>query len=241
LFSKEGIVAIAPTHDGTGAHRIDYGIVLDDHDHNHALCGNHDHKAEPLPKMDDHLKTAMADVSNGGILREYRLAIVSTGEFWDANGASTTPVRATIVSTVDAMNEIFMNDVSFRFSLNTPQIWNNAATDPFTPDQAGGAGRPDQAGIAVNDAFNVNSYDVGHVFHKHSSGDGWSSGGVAQLRSVCNDQVFTSGAIAKARGWSGSFNNTTVGWIQLAAHEFGHMFNCPHTFNGSGSSCDDAI
>lgn len=241
LFTKEGIVSIAPLHDGSGNHRIDYGVVEEHGAHDHAMCGNHDHKVDPLPKIDANLKAAMADVSNGGILREYRLAIVSTGEFWDANGASTTPVRATIVSTVDAMNEIFMTDVSFRFTLNTPQIWNDPATDPFIPDNAGGAGRPDQAGIAVNDAFNVNSYDVGHVFHKHTSGDDWSSGGVAQLRAVCNDQVFNSGAIAKARGWSGSFNNTTVGWIQLAAHEFGHMFNCPHTFNGSGSSCDAAI
>ena len=45
----------------------------------------------------------------------------------------------------------------------------------------------------------------------------------------------------KASGWSGSFNNTTNGWIQLAAHEFGHMYGAPHTFNGSGSTCESNI
>lgn len=241
LYDDIGMVSIAPIHDGSGRHQIDYGVIEEDTEHMHSMCGNHDHDVKPLPKMTPELKAAMADVSNGGILRDYRLAVVGTGEFWDANGGSTTQVRASVTNTVNAMNEIFQNDVSFKFTLLTPQLWNNPADDPFTPDQMGGDGRPEQAARAVNDAFSSNRYDVGHVFHTHANNDGWSGGGVALLRSVCRDGSFGGTGIVKAGGWSGSRNNTTVGWIQLASHEFGHMFDCPHTFNGSGSSCDDAI
>lgn len=242
LFTQQGVVSIYPDHTTAEMdHVIEYGVV--DHGHVHTvMCGHVDEPDDAiLPKMTNELKAAVADVSNGGTLREYRLALVATGEFWQANGNSVTPVTAAITSTVDAMNEIFMRDVSFRFTLLTPRLFNNPDTDPFTPDDAGGAGRTEQAGIAVGNSFNINTYDVGHVFHTHASGDGWSGGGVAQLRSVCGDFVSGNGSVTKARGWSGSFDNTTIGWIQLASHEFGHMFNCPHTFNGSGSSCDDAI
>ena len=79
----------------------------------------------------------------------------------------------------------------------------------------------------------------------------FAGGGIAGLGVLCSTSTTfgvdligvscpTGGCtgFSKALGWSGSFNNTNNGWYQLAAHEFGHMFDAPHTFNGSGSNCN---
>jgi len=68
-------------------------------------------------------------------------------------------------------------------------------------------------------------------------------GGIAGLGVVCDNSTFFStvgdsdGLTGpnKGAGWSGSFENTSIGWIRLSAHEFGHQFDALHTFNGNGS------
>lgn len=93
--------------------------------------------------------------------------------------------------------------------------------------------------MALN--FNASGFDIGHVFHQHEDGDGWGSGGIARLRSVCNNFTDSNGQLSKASGWSGSYYNVGNDWVNLVAHEFGHQFGANHTFNGSGGSCTDAI
>ncbi|MEM6699349.1 MAG: M12 family metallo-peptidase, partial [Bacteroidota bacterium] len=128
-------------------------------------------------------------------------------------------------------------------------IYDDPATDPSTPDGAGGDHRVNQAAEVIAMNFAENTYDVGQVFHNSSAGGGWSGGGVAGIGVACNAGTFFSTSSSyedtddgltgsnKAAAWSGSFNNTGNGWIQLSAHELGHQFNAAHTFNGSGSSC----
>ena len=191
-------------------------------------------------KERDDLATSNATVrdliTNGDTKRAYRLAPIVTGEYYQANGGSNATVAAHLANGVAAMEAIFENDLAVNFTLLTPVIFNNPATDPFEPDETGGDGRADQARAEVVNQFNSANYDFGHVFHHHETDDGWSTGGVAYRGVVCNNQNDI-----KAGGWSGSFNNNGVGWIQLACHEIGHMFGCEHTFNGEGESCQDAI
>lgn len=58
-------------------------------------------------------------------------------------------------------------------------------------------GRTIQAGKVLPMHFNSSLFDIGHVFHQHEDGDGWSSGGVAALQSVCDGFVLPSGQLLK--------------------------------------------
>ena len=173
----------------------------------------------------------------------YRLAIATTGEFYQANGNNDIAVRTVVINTVNALSAIYNNEMSIRFQVGSLiQLYTNPETDPFTPDQLPGAQtRPIQAATVIQSLFNQNQYDIGHVFHTHTDGDNWSGGGVASIRSVCNSFSASGIPVIKARGWSGSFNNVNNDWVNLVAHEFGHQFGANHTFNGTGESCTDNI
>lgn len=196
--------------------------------------------SEWTKKMKGMDNTARTTFSNGGIKRNLSLAVVCTGEFYELNGNTDNAVTTLIAATVNGLNVIYENELSIKLAVLQPFLYKDSLTDIFIPDTQGGNGRTVQAARAVDMHFNINSYDVGHVFHRTTSDDGWSSGGVAYLGVVC-DNGFQSGGPLKAGGWSGSFNNNNNGWISLSAHEFGHMFSATHTFNGEGESCDDAI
>lgn len=207
----------------------------------HATCS---HQLEgnlniDLEQLNTDLANARIDFSNGTFRKRFRLAIVCTGEYYVLNGNSNASVQNEIAAAVMGLNVIYENELSVSFDLLDPVLFANPNTDPFIPDNGAGDTRTTQAAQAVNANFALGSYDVGHVFHKSEEDDGWGSGGIARLGAVCDDGI-SGGGPAKAAGWSGSFvsGNSFIG---LAAHEFGHMFNATHTFNGSGESCDDAI
>ncbi|MCB9328918.1 MAG: gliding motility-associated C-terminal domain-containing protein [Lewinellaceae bacterium] len=172
----------------------------------------------------------------------YRVAPVCTGEYYQAKGNNDSDVSASIVSTIASIQEIYLREVSIKLTALTPVLYKNPNTDPFTPDTNMGAdSRPVQAGKVVKANFSLNSYDVGHAFHIHEDGDGWSNGGVARLACVCQNTEY-EGSPLKGQGWSGAFASTAWwAWISLSAHEFGHMFSATHTFNGTGGSCTDNI
>lgn len=165
---------------------------------------------------------------NGSVKRIYRAAVMCTGEYYNANGGGSTNIRNLMIANLNDISAIFEKDLAVEMVMaqGAPRLQQDVNNDPFDPSFGG---RTQQAQNAIEAAFPISRYDVGHVFHNHSSGDGWDTGGVAGLGVVCNDS-------RKASGWSGSFNNTTNSWIQLAAHEFGHMYDATHTFNGSGDS-----
>ncbi len=165
---------------------------------------------------------------NGSTKRIYRAAIMCTGEYFVNNGGGNFNIQNLIISNLNDISAIFEKDIGVEMVManGSPRLQTDINNDPFDPN---GGSRTSQAQSAISAVFNKRNYDVGHVFHNHTTGDGWATGGVARLGAICNDN-------GKASGWSGSFNNTTNGWIQLAAHEFGHMYNATHTFNGSGDA-----
>lgn len=227
------IIRIFPDLNQKEVYYEEVGINHDHHEHGH-VCNANGKYNYGVPELTIEEKGAYK--RNGSTKRIYRTAIVCTGEYYNANGGNTSSVRQTAIANLNDISAIFEKDISAELFMaqGAPRIFNDPNTDPFIPDNSGGAGRTTQAQDAIENLFATSRYDVGHVFHRHTSGDGWSSGGVAGLGVVCNDN-------RKASGWSGSGNNTSNGWIQLACHEFGHQFNATHTFNGTGGSCTDNI
>ncbi len=243
LFHMDKMISIYPENYRQGnSHIIEYGFQAD-LPRLKQFCG-HDHSHEMMvrPQIHKNESSRFSDITIGANRYNYRLAIVTTGEFYQKNGNNDSQVNAVIISTVNAISAIFNNEMSFRISIGSRIfLYRDPTTDPFIPDEAGGEGRTVQAGKVVPVHFNSSSYDIGHVFHQHEDGDGWGNGGIAQLQSVCNGFVSPAGQIAKASGWSGAYTNQGNGWVNLATHEFGHQFGANHTFNGIGGSCTDAI
>ncbi|TVR80848.1 MAG: hypothetical protein EA409_07335, partial [Saprospirales bacterium] len=171
----------------------------------------------------------------GSIIRKYNLAVVTTGEFYLGNGESILTAEDAVIFSVNAMQAIFEVDMGVNFVLLPPFIYDNPDTDPFDPN---GPGLTVQAANAVDMNFDIQDYDIGHVFHNNID-PGFATGGVAGLGVVCREFLWSGGpGVAKGAGWSSGNNNTGNFWIRLLTHEVGHMFNANHTFNGAGGFCN---
>ncbi len=244
VFTPTGTVGIRPIdlHNPL-IHEIYQGRHPEDMDLEQFGCSFDEDIIPFLPpdKKDDIQGSAESSLSNGGTLKTYNLAIVTTGEFHDGNGGTVAAATAVVTSSVNAIQAIYDKDIAVRFSLLTPMVYTDPNTDPFDP---AGPSRTVQAAEAVDDNFALNTYDIGHCFHdSNEPPGGFAGGGVAGLGVVCNDNSsgISGSGYNKAAGWSGSGDNTTNGWHQLASHEFGHMFDATHTWNGSGGSCSNCM
>ncbi|MGB4838667.1 MAG: reprolysin-like metallopeptidase [Saprospiraceae bacterium] len=243
IFDEGKLISIYPDKNSTsGLHVIEYGIQKD-LPKLIEYCG-HDHNTELLNRKSTQniYSGVRSDISLGSKRFNYRLAVVTTGEFYQKNGNNDTAVMTIIVNSVNSINTIYNNELSFRFTLGSRVfMYKDALTDPFTPDQSGGEDRAVQAGKVIPPHFNPLDYDIGHVFHQHANGDGWTTGGLAWIGTVCSSFINASGQANKASAWTGNFTNTGNSWVNLLAHELGHQFGATHTFNGSGGSCTGSI
>ena len=202
------------------------------------VCGLND-KIRTASQVKPKASQKIANViENGDFKRRYRLAIVTTGEFYTMNGNNNGMVTAAVTAAVNNLQAIYNEELAINFQLLNPFLYTNPNTDPFTPDGAGGDDRVTQAVAAVTQHFNTNEYDIGQVLNQNVANDDWSGGGLAYLEAVCDNGINIE---LKAGGWSSSFDANGFQFIQIFAHEVAHMFGAEHTFNGDGNSCDDAI
>lgn len=177
----------------------------------------------------------VASVLNDGFLRTYRLAIASTVEYsefhWKAAGLTVSSsiadrknaVMNAMIVTITRVNAVYERELSISLQFvadNKDVIFIDS--DSFSNDNADDLIYESQSEIDA--IIGVNNYDVGHTF---STG----AGGLAELGSVC-----VSGK--KAQGVTGSDSPVGDSYdIDYVAHELGHQFGAPHTFNSVEDNC----
>ncbi|GAB4495365.1 MAG: hypothetical protein OHK0019_24210 [Saprospiraceae bacterium] len=160
-------------------------------------------------------------------IRRYRLALACTGEYAVFHGGTIPLALAAMNTTMNRVNGVYENDFAITMQIianNTQIMYTNGATDPYSNGNAGAMLNENQNNITT--IIGSANFDIGHVF-------GTNSGGVAGgLGIVCNNS-------SKARGVTGG--SAPVGDpfdIDYVAHEMGHQFGGPHSFNGNAGSCN---
>jgi hypothetical protein len=172
-----------------------------------------------------------------GTLRTYRLALAANVEYSAYYGGTVAGAMAGMTITMNRVNAVYEKDFALRMNMvinnnlvvyatglsGPTSIAYTTSTDPYT--NGDGSTMLSENITTLNTVIGAANYDIGHVF---STG----GGGVAYLDSPC-------GSI-KGGGVTGS--SAPVGDpfdIDYVAHEMGHQWGGPHTFNGTVGSCND--
>ncbi len=201
------------------------------HDYKCSVIG-HDHSDNAIESLGRSLPQISFMRSSGSAVRTYRLALAATAEYTAAVSSGTPTVakgQAAIVTAVNRINAIYEKEVAIKFVLvdNSNIVFTNSATDGYTNNN--GISLLSENKAKLDAVINSANYDIGHVF---STG----GGGVASLASVCDDA-------SKAQGVTGSWDPVGDPFVvDYVAHEIGHQFGAPHTFNAGGNnsgSCDN--
>jgi hypothetical protein len=169
-----------------------------------------------------------------GALRDYRIAIATTGEYSQAvtnyYGVALTKanVQSEIVKAVNRINQVYERDlgIHLNYVANQDIIYLDPASDQYTNDNPTSLLTENQSHL--DSIIGSGNYDVGHVF---STG----GGGLAAINAACQDSLDNN---IKAQGETGL--PQPVGdpfYIDFVAHELGHQFGADHTFNGTSGNC----
>jgi hypothetical protein len=175
--------------------------------------------------------TPPAGAAVGSQLRVYRAAIATSADYLSDPALGNNDMGTAVASLnawLNGINAIYERELAVRLTLvnNTSIIGLSAAQIDNSDEGVAINQIPPILGTLVGSA----NYDVGHVL---ITGGG---GGIAGLGVVCNSTdtaAPSKGRAASAVGGPAG-NSGTVG---LLAHEFGHQFGAPHSFNGTQGAC----
>ncbi len=171
--------------------------------------------------------------SHGSILRTYDLAVVATPSyssvFTDLENPNKAEIFNAIVTAINRVNLVFNQDLAIQLNLLEEHdliFTDSSAEDyPFTNNI-----NQDLSKITkvISDAIGSNNYDVGHMLTK-------SDGGIAFIKSVCNNNVKGAGVTGTT---SEPYLQSEYFFIDYIAHELGHQFGANHSFNSNSGTCD---
>ncbi len=189
------------------------------------------------PKPKENLSKSYQRI-NDGILRTYRFAVGTTGEYAQfhiqqainngilSNNATDDEkknvVLAAVVVTIDRVNSVYERDLGVSLQLVPNEknvIFLDPDTDPY--DNTDIMSMLNSNTNVLNQYIGETNYDGGHLFSTYAGG------GISGLGIICST--------AKGRSVTGLTNPVGDAYdIDFVAHEIGHAFNCNHTF---GNSC----
>jgi hypothetical protein len=155
-------------------------------------------------------------------LYKYRVAVTTTGNFYQANGNNLPSVMSRVTTILNDVNSIWETDAAIRIELidNADAVFfDNPATDGLTNGSPPALN--DENVFKLNEAFGQDGYDIGHVF-------GTNAGGLAALASVCSDFTLSHKANASSSTF-GAYSGAL--FYIIVAHEMGHQFSATHNFN----------
>ncbi len=164
--------------------------------------------------------------NSDGLLRTYRIAIATTGEYTQFHGGTTEDALSAIANSLNRVNSIFERELAIRFVLaenNEQIIYINPNTDPYSNGNLQAMIEENQ--FNLDDIIGNTHYDIGHVF-------GTSGGGVSVLASLCDPQFKAYGATAINEPIGDYFD------MVYLAHELGHQLGAKHSFNGTSGQCN---
>ena len=176
-------------------------------------------------------------ITNDGLLRTFRLALATTGEYsqYQLNrlgiSASATvavkkeAVLSAVNATITRVSGVFENDLGVKFELvadNDALIFLDAENDGLSNDVPSSLINESQT--KIDGSIGNTNYDVGHTFST-------SAGGLAGLGVVCITNKKGRGVTGIGAPFGDEFD------IDFVAHEFGHQFGANHTFNGTSGGC----
>jgi hypothetical protein len=194
----------------------------DDHGFNCQVHG----ESSPLTPKHSPLKTANRLLSRpADSLRTYRIAIATTGEYTQLFGGTKSKSLASVVTTLNRLNQVFERDLSVHFELvenNDSLLYTSPSSDPYSNEDA--SAMVEENVVNVDAVIGNGNYDIGHVF-----GTG-STGGLAFINSACG--TYKAGGVTGSNSPTGETFN-----IDYVAHEIGHQLGASHTFNGNQLNC----
>jgi hypothetical protein len=168
-------------------------------------------------------------------LRTFRLALTTDPSYanYHGGGANVTAAKVTLVNRVtqiyedeSAIRMVLIGD-NDRLNLDTAALANQAngpcGAAPCFPTSNSCGAVLDRNRYVIGQIVGASAYDIGHIAM------GNSGGGVAGAGVGDNN---------KARGCTGLATPTGDYFaVDYVAHEMGHQFSAPHTFNGVLSNC----
>ncbi len=181
-------------------------------------CGvAHDIKQKIGDKLGFKFKKKASDC----ILRTYRLAVSTTGEYTAYFGGTKAGALAGINETMTNVNAIFERDFGVRMNLipdTEKVIYTDGSTDPYSNDINDIDKNISKGNTTLRSKIGFWKYDIGHVFSATHFG-----GKVAMLGNVCEQN--------KGGGVTGISTPKGIIYEKYVAHEMGHQFGAEHTFS----------
>lgn len=185
-------------------------------------------------KLQQSVAKTITPLVDDQLLRKFRIAVSTTGEYTDFHGGTVADALAAINATLTRINEVFETDLGVTLELipnNDLVIFTDAGTDPYNGNLNG------EVQNTLTTTIGEANYDVGHLFNKVEL-PSQNNGNAGFIGAVCSDNrkgsAFSSASIPQGDVFD----------LDFVSHELGHQFGANHTWSfeseGTGVQAEPA-